>query len=119
MLQNRVPTDVVNKVGQTNIEFSTFDSNRTKCNSVHSSGHKAENVLDPTTSFGLLSVVCLLLISQRIVALAFLTNTIFYMGGDIFADIRTVCIYNLPAFVFVCLIIPFFAVFFNMFDVNF
>ena len=96
--QNRVPTNVVNKIGQANVEFSPFDSYRAKRNSVHGAGHKAEYVLNPAAGFGFLSVVFLLLIAQRLAAIPFFTDTVFHMVGDFFADIGTVCIYNFVFF---------------------
>ena len=96
--QNRVPTNVVNKIGQANIEFSPFDSYRAKRNSVHRAGHKAEYMLNPAAGFGFFSVVFLLLIAQRFAAIPFFTDTVFHMVGDIFADIGAVCINNFVFF---------------------
>ena len=78
--QNRVPTNVVNKIGQANIEFSPFDSYRAKRNSVHGAGHKAEYVLNPAAGFGLHYNV-----KRRFPCIAFsaLCGTHFQVTGEI------------------------------------
>ncbi len=55
-------------------------------------------MLDPAAGFGFLSVAFLLLIGQRLAAIPFFADTVFHMGGDFFADIRTVRVNNLVFF---------------------
>ena len=78
--QNRVPANVVNKIGQTNIERSSSDPDRTKRDSVHGAGHKSEYVLDPAAGFGFLSVACLLLVGQRFAAISRNNQIVFASG---------------------------------------
>ena len=101
--QNRVPANVVNKIGQTDIEFSTSDPDRTKRDSVHGTVHKSEYVLDPATGFGFLSVAFLLLIGQRLATIPFFADTVFHMVGDFLSDMGQFLVAALPFLCEYCL----------------
>src|SRR5574344_1701701 len=51
-------------------------------------------MLNTASDFGFYTIACLLLICKWMISVAFLTHLVFYMFGDFFAHIGTVCIHN-------------------------
>ena len=89
-LKKGVAAKVINQVCQPDIERGAFNAYGAHRQTMHGHGHISEYVFDTTTNFGFTTVILFLLLSQGLVAVAFLTNLVADVLGQFLANVSTV-----------------------------